>query len=177
MKATTISCNLTLGVCPLTLPARAREPWTFPPSRGTVRSTVRFSRAARLTSSSRGEPEQNRFSWIWSEWEDTPGYELQGTHLLTVDTLEHGELGPELSDIGLGGDLQNMGLASVHDQLHGDTISTSGICTSTTFMLDIQMQICSALEDARMLKSNQQNSQTMKMNSQLVNHFQRNNRK
>merc|ERR1719410_2758381 len=52
----------TLGVCPLTLPARAREPWTFPPSRGTVRSTVRFSRAARLTSSSRGEPEQNRFS-------------------------------------------------------------------------------------------------------------------
>ena len=142
MKATTISCNLTLGVCPLTLPARAREPWTFPPSRGTVRSTVRFSRAARLTSSSRGEPEQNRFSWIWSEWEDTPGCELQGTHLLTVDTLEHGELGPELSDIGLGGDLQNMGLASVHDQLHGDTISTSGICTIVQVQLFFWISRC-----------------------------------
>merc|ERR1719334_318825 len=45
----------TLGVCPLTLPARAKEPWTFPPRRGTVRSMVRFSRAARFTSSSRGE--------------------------------------------------------------------------------------------------------------------------
>merc|ERR1719361_2601307 len=47
------SAASTLGVCPLTLPARAREPWTFPPLRGTVRSMVRFSRA---------EPEQKRLS-------------------------------------------------------------------------------------------------------------------
>merc|ERR1719361_2130932 len=52
----------TLGVCPLTLPARAREPWTFPPRRGTVRSMVRFSRAPSVYSSSRGEPEQKRLS-------------------------------------------------------------------------------------------------------------------
>ena len=90
--------------------------------------------------------------------DETPGYELQGTDLLTVDTLEHGELGPELSDIGLGGDLQNMGLASVHDQLHGDTISTSGICT--TFILD--NQICTAREAARMPILGQQKSATVK---------------
>ena len=54
---------LTLGVCPLTFPARAREPWTFPPRRGTVRSMVRFSRAPSVYSSSRGEPEQKRLSW------------------------------------------------------------------------------------------------------------------
>merc|ERR1719495_1419441 len=43
----------TLGVCPLTFPALAREPWTFPPLSGTVRSSAWFSRKARLTSPSR----------------------------------------------------------------------------------------------------------------------------
>merc|ERR1719439_53141 len=56
------SCASTLGVCPLTLPARAKEPWTLPPNNGTVKSTVRFSRTARLTSSSSGDPEQKRFN-------------------------------------------------------------------------------------------------------------------
>lgn len=32
------SCFSTLGVCPLTLPARANDPCTLPPSRGTVKS-------------------------------------------------------------------------------------------------------------------------------------------
>merc|ERR1719495_1154371 len=52
----------TLGVCPLTLPARAREPCTLPPFRGIVRSTDWFSRAPRLISSSRGVPQQKRLS-------------------------------------------------------------------------------------------------------------------
>merc|ERR1719354_1285305 len=52
----------TLGVWPLTFPARAREPWTFPPLRGMVRSMVWFSNTARFTSSSRGAPEQKRFN-------------------------------------------------------------------------------------------------------------------
>merc|ERR1719264_132202 len=52
----------TLGVCPLTFPARAKDPCTFPPSRGIVRSMVMFSRAETLTSSSRGDPEQKRLS-------------------------------------------------------------------------------------------------------------------
>ena len=34
------SCFSTLDVCPLTLPARAREPWTLPPRRRPVISTV-----------------------------------------------------------------------------------------------------------------------------------------
>ena len=34
------SCFSTLDVCPLTLPARAREPWTLPPRRRAVISTV-----------------------------------------------------------------------------------------------------------------------------------------
>ncbi len=42
---------LTLGVCPRTLPARAREPCTLPPFSGMVRSTARFSSEARHTSS------------------------------------------------------------------------------------------------------------------------------
>jgi hypothetical protein len=42
---------LTLGVCPRTLPARAREPCTLPPFRGMVRSTARFSSEPRHTSS------------------------------------------------------------------------------------------------------------------------------
>merc|ERR1719309_327726 len=52
----------TLGVCPRTFPALAKDPWTFPPLRGMVTSTARFSRKPRLTSSSRGQPEQNRFN-------------------------------------------------------------------------------------------------------------------
>lgn len=32
------SCFSTLGVCPLTLPARANEPCTLPPSNGTLKS-------------------------------------------------------------------------------------------------------------------------------------------
>ena len=43
-------------------------------------------------------------------------------HLLAVNTLEHGELCPQLGHIGLRGDLEDMGLASVDDQLHRDTI-------------------------------------------------------
>merc|ERR1719147_357368 len=52
----------TFGVWPLTFPARAREPWTFPPFSGIVRSIVWFSNTARFTSSSSGAPEQKRFS-------------------------------------------------------------------------------------------------------------------
>merc|ERR1719430_733275 len=52
----------TLGVCPLTLPARAREPCTLPPFNGMVRSMVWFSNTARFTSSSSGAPEQMRFN-------------------------------------------------------------------------------------------------------------------
>ena len=40
------------------------------------------------------------------------------TDLLTVDTLQHGELGPELGDVGLGRDLHHVGLTAVNDQLH-----------------------------------------------------------
>ena len=53
---------ITLGVWPLTLPARAREPCTLPPFRGMVRSMVWFSNTARFTSSSSGAPEQKRFN-------------------------------------------------------------------------------------------------------------------
>merc|ERR1712170_47602 len=54
------SCLSTLGVCPFTFPARAREPWTLPPSMRTstcrvVRSVVQ---AERHMSSSRGWPQQ-----------------------------------------------------------------------------------------------------------------------
>lgn len=80
----------TLGVCPLTLPARAKDPWTFPPSRGTVRSTVRFSRAARLTSSSRGEPEQNRFNCKIVKFEMNISVFFLTIYLFAVHTLEHG---------------------------------------------------------------------------------------
>merc|ERR1712059_136549 len=52
----------TLGVWPLTLPALAKEPCTFPPLSGTVRSRLWFSRKDTFTSSSSGEPEQNRLS-------------------------------------------------------------------------------------------------------------------
>ena len=47
---------------------------------------------------------------------------LFAIHLLAVNTLEHGELRPQLSHIGLRGDLEDVGLASVDDQLHRDTI-------------------------------------------------------
>ena len=38
--------------------------------------------------------------------------------LLTVDTLQHGELHTELGHVGLGGDLDHVGLTAVDDQLH-----------------------------------------------------------
>nr|BAO02227.1 Mr_precursor_153 [Conus marmoreus] len=57
------SCGSTLGVWPLTLPARAREPCTLPPTRRTSTSSVaRFSSAARLAPFSRGFPAQNTAS-------------------------------------------------------------------------------------------------------------------
>ena len=52
----------TLGVCPRTFPARAREPWTFPPLRGTVTSRVASAREASSTLASMGLPEQKRLS-------------------------------------------------------------------------------------------------------------------
>merc|ERR1711933_48574 len=49
----------TLGVWPLTLPARARDPWTFPPrTRTSMTRVARFSMAARLAPLSRGLPEE-----------------------------------------------------------------------------------------------------------------------
>merc|ERR1712045_602628 len=51
------SCASTFGVCPRTLPARAKEPWTFPPKRGTVTSTAQFSRLLITPSSDNGLPE------------------------------------------------------------------------------------------------------------------------
>merc|ERR1740129_868778 len=50
----------TLGVCPRTLPARARDPCTFPPRSPTVTSTVRPLSWATSKASSRGVPEQYR---------------------------------------------------------------------------------------------------------------------
>ena len=43
-------------------------------------------------------------------------------HLLAVNTLEHGELCPQLGHIGLRGDLEDTGLASVDNQLNHNTI-------------------------------------------------------
>merc|ERR1712044_22368 len=50
----------TFGVCPFTLPARAKDPCTFPPSMRTSTSRVARSRAQadRTCSLSRGRPEQ-----------------------------------------------------------------------------------------------------------------------
>merc|ERR1719433_43550 len=73
----------TLGVCPLTFPARAKEPWTFPPSRGTVRAMGR---------SSRGEPEQKRLSCSQS----TPS--SMESWARSWDTLASGRPQPRGSD-------------------------------------------------------------------------------
>merc|ERR1719354_1397703 len=52
----------TLGVWPLTLPARAREPWTLPPRSGMLTSTGIPSRRETLIPSWSRVPAQVRFS-------------------------------------------------------------------------------------------------------------------
>merc|ERR1719347_265648 len=95
----------TFGVWPLTFPARAREPWTFPPFSGIVRSIVWFSNTARFTSSSSGAPEQNRFSCSQS-------------------TPSSMELSPQTGYVSLWGHVQHVRLVSIHNQLHrGDKTS------------------------------------------------------
>merc|ERR1719419_779538 len=56
------SCLSTLGVRPLTFPARAREPWTLPPSSLPATSKVQCSETpqdAREASFSSGHPASN----------------------------------------------------------------------------------------------------------------------
>ena len=62
------------------------------------------------------------------------GAGAEEVELLAVHTLQHGELGTELGNIGLGGDLHHVGLTAVHDQLHSTNLlllkyqHTSGLC-------------------------------------------------
>lgn len=48
--------ELTLGVCPFTFPARAKDPCTLPPRRGTDKSNTNVGRASIHWSSFKGVP-------------------------------------------------------------------------------------------------------------------------
>ena len=50
------------------------------------------------------------------------GAGAEEVELLAVHTLQHGELGTELGNIGLGGHLDHVGLTAVNDQLHSTNL-------------------------------------------------------
>ena len=40
-------------------------------------------------------------------------------YLFTINPFQHGKLSPQTGHISFGGNIQHMGLVSVHNQLHG----------------------------------------------------------